>query len=75
MLVTAIMPTTQYRIHKCNTIYTWHAASKLALIVNDSAALHNVAHKEDFPDTRTAKYCYKHCGSEQTDYAATVVMG
>jgi hypothetical protein len=66
MLVTAIMSTTQY---------TWQAASKLALIVNDSAALHNVAHKEDFPDTRTAKYCHKHCGYQHTDYAATVVIG
>jgi len=40
-----------------------------------SAAFHNMAHKENFPDTRTAKYCYKHCGYEQSDYVATVVMG
>jgi hypothetical protein len=75
MLVTAIMSTTQYRLHKCNTIYTYHAASKVVLTVNDSAALHNVAHKKNFPDTCTAKYCYKHCGYEQSDYVATVVMG
>jgi len=62
MLVTAIMSKAQYRLQKCNTIYTLHAASKLALIVNDSATLHNMAHKEDFPDACTTKYCHKHCG-------------
>jgi hypothetical protein len=43
--------------------------------MDDSVALHNMAHKEDFPDARTAKYCYKHCGYKQTDYTATVVVG
>jgi hypothetical protein len=75
MLVTVIMSTTQYRLHKCDTIYTWHAASKLGLIVNDSVALHNMAHKDDFPDAHTGKYCYKHCRYKHNDYIATVVVG